>query len=96
MLIAIQAAIDLGVRICATTSSRRPPSYRETFHILTHKEVIPPTLAGELADLAGFRNTLVHDYGTADTEREYEVLQEDWKFLKEFLGIIKAYIRDKQ
>ena len=42
----------------------KPMTYKETFEILGQAELITYKLAEELSGLAGFRNVLVHIFGS--------------------------------
>jgi uncharacterized protein YutE (UPF0331/DUF86 family) len=63
MLVSIQAAIDISSHLISKNQLKRPATYRETFELLGQAGIIAEDLAGELSDLAGFRNVLVHIYG---------------------------------
>ena len=63
MLISIQAAIDISSHLISKNQLKRPTTYRETFELLGQAGIISEELAGELSDLAGLRNVLVHIYG---------------------------------
>lgn len=66
MLIAIQAAIDIGQHILVANRWERPGSYRDTFELLGAHGVISVELEEQLVRLAGFRNALVHVYWRLD------------------------------
>jgi len=89
MLISIQSCIDIANHIIAQRDLRRPSTYRETFEILTEAGVIPQELGEELADLAGFRNVLVHLYWRIDLQRVYEILQNGLTPLYRFRDVIR-------
>ena len=60
LLVSIQASIDIANHLIAESSTRHPATYRESFEILVEQGKISPELGENLADLAGFRNVLVH------------------------------------
>lgn len=84
MLVAIQAAIDIAHHLIAEGGWPRPETYREAFEILAGEGVIPEALGERLADLAGFRNVLVHGYWRLDLQRVWELLQQAGDPLREF------------
>ena len=92
MLIAIQAAIDIGGQIIAERRFDRPSSYRETFEILGARGVLAPDLAARLASLAGFRNVLVHVYWKLDLERVEAHLREGREPLDRFCAVVKRLL----
>ncbi|MFA5212241.1 MAG: DUF86 domain-containing protein [Methanoregula sp.] len=94
MLLAIQASIDLATGMAVTKTSRRPDTYRETFHLLGTYGVIPEELAGELSNLAGFRNILVHEYARLDVKRVHRTLMEDWQTMDAFRRRAQEFIKE--
>jgi len=93
MLLAIQASIDLATGMAVTKTSRRPDTYRETFHLLGTYGVIPEELAGELSNLAGFRTILVHENASPDVKRVYWTLMEDWQTMDAFRRRVQEFIK---
>nr|MDO8089809.1 DUF86 domain-containing protein [Candidatus Sigynarchaeota archaeon] len=72
---------------------KKPSTYRESFEILADSNIIPPSLADDLSDLAGFRNVLVHGYWKLNLKEVYSVLQKDFVFLEEFKRIVRDLLR---
>jgi len=70
MLVSIQTSIDIANHLIAETSKEKPSTYRESFELLADLDIIDRKLAEELADLAGFRNVLVHMYVKLDLEQD--------------------------
>ncbi|MHA1231583.1 MAG: type VII toxin-antitoxin system HepT family RNase toxin [Candidatus Helarchaeota archaeon] len=93
MLIAIQSSIDISNHIISEQKLTPPSSYRESFIILSENQIIDHKLSIELAKLASFRNYLVHVYFKLNLNIVYNILQNDLKYLIEFLNIIKQYLR---
>ncbi len=92
MLMAIQAAIDIGEQIIAERRFERPGSYRETFEILGAQGILEPDLAGRLANLAAFRNVLVHIYWKLDLERVEAHLRGGREPLDRFCAVVKGLL----
>ena len=92
MLISIQSCIDIANHLIARENLRRPTTYREAFEILTEASVIPQELGEELADLAGFRNVLVHIYWRIHLQRVYEILQSGLTPLRQFRNDISQLL----
>jgi len=92
MLISIQSSLDIANHLIARENLRRPATYREAFQILTEGSVISQELSEELADLAGFRNILVHVYWRLDLHRVYEILQYGLTPLRQFRNIISQLL----
>jgi uncharacterized protein YutE (UPF0331/DUF86 family) len=88
---AIQGAIDLADRVRAERGMPRAETYREIFAALAQARVIDDAMAASLADLAGFRNVLVHIYFNLDLKRVHEVLTKDVRVIEDFLAIVAEY-----
>lgn len=94
MLTAIQAAIDIGEQIIAERRFERPGSYRETFEILGARRILEPDVAGRLADLAAFRNVLVHVYWKLDLERVEAHLRQGREPLERFGAVVEGLLEE--
>lgn len=96
MLIAIQAAIDIGQHVLAANRWERPGSYRETSELLAAHGVISGELGEQLSRLAGFRNTLVHVYWRLDLEGVYSVFQMGTGSLRAFCTVMKHLLGEQE
>jgi uncharacterized protein YutE (UPF0331/DUF86 family) len=90
-VIAAEACIDLCNHIAAKGLFAAPESYSKCFDVLTEHGVIGAELAAKMADLARFRNLLVHLYWKVD---DREVVRNLSKIgvLREFASAIAAYV----
>ncbi len=95
LLVSIQAAIDIANHIIASKKLPRPSTYRESFSILADAQFLSLNLANQLADLAGFRNVLVHIYWKLDMELVFNILQNDLDTLIEYVKVIKNKIKEE-
>lgn len=95
MLVAIQSAIDAASHLVAQNKLRRPSSYREGFEILAEAEVLPSEMAQKLADLAGFRNVLVHIYWRLNLEEAFAILQGGSMVLRSYLEYVKGLLAEE-
>lgn len=84
-----QASIDLAEAVIALKDFRRPSTYSEAFYILNQEEIIPARLTENLVKMVGFRNIIAHDYEDVDLGIVYEVLQERYKDVEEFVRSVK-------
>lgn len=91
MLLSIQSAIDIATDVIAEERLRKPFTYRETFEILAGEGIISESVAKDLANLAGFRNVLVHIYWNLDLKMVYAILQHDLAVLKAFSVIMREH-----
>jgi uncharacterized protein YutE (UPF0331/DUF86 family) len=62
----IEAAIDINIHIITQLGHAAPDDYYQSFIKLGETEVLPMSLARQLAPSAGLRNRLVHEYDEID------------------------------
>jgi len=94
--LAIQVSLDIGNHILAEIQTRAPEEYRDIFILLGENKVLPVELAEKMAQLAGLRNILVHDYLEIDLNRIYEFLKTDLSDFREFAKYISKYSFSKE
>jgi len=66
LLTAIEAALNICFHVAAKKLKQIPEDYGDCFRDLGDANLIDPPLAGRLADMARFRNRLVHLYLNID------------------------------
>jgi len=96
LLIATQSAIDIANHLIAEFKLTRPTTYRECFEILEAANLLPSDLASNLADLAGFRNVLVHIYWRLDLNEIHKILLEDLPTLQKYLQWVKNLLKNSK
>ncbi len=90
LLVAIEAAIDICNHLISKNGFRLPDGYKDTFMVLAEQGLIDKEFASEnLAQMAGFRNRLVHQYWDLDPQMIYKILQTNLPDLDRFLHEIK-------
>ncbi len=94
LLIAIQATIDIANHLIVKYKLKRPSTYRETFEILGERGILSRELSKKLAELAGFRNVLVHIYWRLDIHEVYDVPMKDLEVIKEFRDVVRKLLKD--
>lgn len=95
MLVSIQTSIDIANHLVADRGTEKPSTYRESFELLADNGLIERELADELADLAGFRNVLVHMYVKLDLEQVHGVLENDCVTLRRFEKRVKELLGEE-
>ncbi len=86
LIVATEAAIDLCLHISARILHKVGDEYAACFKMLGDADIISPELAGRLADMARFRNLLVHRYWEIDYAMLYEIITgPDLEDLKHFV-----------
>jgi uncharacterized protein YutE (UPF0331/DUF86 family) len=90
--LAIQACIDVGEHVLAELMTEPPEDYASVFLGLAAVEILPAEFAGKLAEMARFRNILVHLYLELDLKKVYSYLQEDLNDFDEFVAYVASFI----
>lgn len=92
MLVAIQAAIDLGNSLIEKRGLEPPSTYAEIFSILGDGKLISKSLSREMQKLARFRNVLVHFYWNIRLRKVYHVLKTKDVVLERFYKVVKRLL----
>lgn len=90
--VAIQAAIDIGQYILSEKGMAAARDYADVFIHLADAGVLPPTFAARMAEMARFRNVLVHLYAEVDLDRVYSYIQNDLGDFETFANHVVAYL----
>lgn len=91
---AAQAALDVASHLVSDERLGEPRTNRELFHLLARAGILEGPLAERLADMAGFRNVLVHGYQDVDLDVVEEALTSGLEDLTAFVSTIRARIVD--
>jgi uncharacterized protein YutE (UPF0331/DUF86 family) len=94
--IAIQAALDVASHIVSDRRLGEPATNRELFLLLERDGWIAPELRGTLADMAGFRNVIVHGYDDVDLMIVRDVLTHHLDDLARFAACITQKLEDEK
>jgi uncharacterized protein YutE (UPF0331/DUF86 family) len=74
LIVATEATIDTCLHISAKRLKLVAEEYAACFHLLAEHGLIATTLATRLAQMARFRNVLIHRYWHVDYTRVYEII----------------------
>ncbi len=96
VLVALQAAIDIGNHWVTGLTPQRPESYRGVAELLEESGALPPALAKDLKGLFALRNILVHKYQALDVKLLYRHLKAGVRPLSAFLKLAKAQVGRKE
>jgi uncharacterized protein YutE (UPF0331/DUF86 family) len=91
----IEACIDLASHISVAGNFERAESYAEIFEILAKQKILPSQLAEKLADMARFRNLLVHSYGKVDNARVLEFVKTELNDITRFIERILKHVENR-
>lgn len=86
--LAIEAVLDIGQHIIASSGWELIDDYADVFAVLEKHKVISTDLAERVEKMAGFRNILVHEYADIEHSQVFEALQNN---LKDLEGLTQAY-----
>lgn len=88
----VQACIDIANILIAENGWKLPSSYKESFSIISGKNVISEELGKTMMKMCGFRNIAVHDYQQITSEIMKSMLTHHLKDFAEFYSIVFEYI----
>ncbi|WMJ80788.1 DUF86 domain-containing protein [Clostridium sp. MB40-C1] len=90
--LSIECVIDIGNHIISDMRYRKPESNKDVFEVLYENNLINEKLKGDLCNMAGFRNILVHDYLKLNRGMVYNIIMNNLSDIKKFVSIISDYI----
>lgn len=74
--LALEAVLDIGQHIIASSGWKPAEDYASIFAILAQNGVITQDVLSRSQGMAGFRNLLVHEYTEIDHSQVFAVLQD--------------------
>ena len=90
--LSIEAIFDIGAHLISALALPRPVAYGEILPTLAQAGVISQGTLDELANLAGFRNLLVHEYVRLDRSRVHAFLTTHLTGLRRFAADITGQL----
>ena len=90
--VAIQAALDVASHIVSDRRLGEPATNRELFTLLERDGWVSPELRARLADMAGFRNVIVHGYDDVDLDVVRDVLKNHLVDLERFTAGVRQKV----
>lgn len=92
LLEVIEACIDIAAHIISIQGFERPKTYAEIFELLGKKKIINISLSRALANMARFRNLLVHSYAKVDNLKVLNYIKNDLDNIKEFIQELMNFL----
>jgi uncharacterized protein YutE (UPF0331/DUF86 family) len=89
---AIEAALDINAHLIAGIGAELPADYHGGFTMLGRLDVIPVSLASELAPSAGLRNRLVHEYEWLDDAKVFASIGVILHLYPQYIHSIEQYL----
>lgn len=92
LLSAMEAALNICFHVTAKKLKSVPEDYGACFRRLGDARLLDPSLAERLADMARFRNRLVHLYWDIDYNAVYDILDNHLVDLEDFSAQIAGLL----
>jgi uncharacterized protein YutE (UPF0331/DUF86 family) len=89
---AMESCINIGNHLISRLNLPLADDYASVFRSLSEGHIISAPLAEAMADMARFRNLLVHLYWTVDHQLVYDTMAERIATLHRFMREIAAYL----
>ena len=90
---AIEAALDISAHLIAEQGAPIPEDYYGGFIALAALQVVPESLARDLAPSAGLRNRLVHEYEAIDDAKVLKAIGMTLKLYPQFVSAVEAFLK---
>jgi uncharacterized protein YutE (UPF0331/DUF86 family) len=91
----IEASIDIASHIISIKGFERAESYAEMFEILGKKNIVDLKLSERLANMARFRNVLIHGYAKVDNSKILTYVQKNLIDLADFIKSILKFLKNE-
>ena len=89
LVLGIEIVTDIGNHILLEVFHSSADTYKDVVLTLGEAEVVPKEFAKENAQMADFRNLIIHAYGSLDMKQVYQNLQKAPDVFREFA---KCYV----
>jgi len=90
---AIEACIDIGEMVLRSETGSVPETNADVFRALRERDVLDEAVSDRMADAAGFRNVLAHQYGSDIDDRDvYNFLQHELPVFYSYLSQVRERI----
>ncbi|MFQ6056178.1 MAG: HepT-like ribonuclease domain-containing protein [Methanosarcinales archaeon] len=91
---ATECCVNIGNHLISVMNLKMAEDYASVFHILGEADVISRELALEMADMARFRNLLVHLYWKINHEKIYDNMEKRIETLERFTTEVLKFIEE--
>lgn len=92
--ICIECIIDIANVIISVSGKEKPDTYREIMLKMSDLGVVSEKFSKKLANMAGFRNILVHDYTKIDEEIIINILKNDINDFIKYTVDVRNWMED--
>lgn len=92
----ITRMIDINYHIIVESDEPPPKDYYSSFVELSKMKILSYDFANDLAQYAGLRNRLVHEYNELDERKVYKAAKKIIKDLPKYLKCIEGFVENKK
>ncbi len=92
--LSIEVVLDICSMIISYEGFEKPDEYRKSILILGERGILENKFANKFANIAGFRNILVHDYAEIKVEKVHYHLKNNLKDFDSFAKQIAKYLNN--
>ncbi len=85
--------IDINYHLITELDNPPPKDYFESFTTLGRLKILAPNFAGQIAQSAGLRNRITHEYDEIDEEKIYEGIKMAVRDMPDYLDAIYKFIQ---
>lgn len=92
LILGIEVIMDIGNHILAEKYQVHPKEYKEIIEALGKYEIVPEDFAKENAEMASFRNLIIHQYEKVDMNLIYQNLQKAPDVFRQFAEYFQEFL----
>ena len=92
--ICIECIIDIANVIISVSGKEKPDTYRDIMLMMSDLGVVSDKFSKRLANMAGFRNILVHDYTKIESEVILNILKTDINDFIKYTTEVTKWMKD--
>lgn len=89
---AIESCVNIGNHLISRLNLKLAEDYASVFQVLAEANVVPAQFAESMADMARFRNLLVHLYWGIDHRKVHQTMKERIETLESFSRAVFAFL----
>ena len=92
LMLVVEVASDINSHFCVKLFKKPPTSYFDSFLMMGELKILDDAFAKRLAQSAGLRNRLIHEYEDIDDETVHSLLTEAINDYTKYIEIVKNFI----
>ena len=94
--IMVEICVDIASHIISDRGFRTPTTYADTFLVLNENSIINDTLFSTMEKMSKFRNIVVHQYETIDTDIVISILRKNLADFTRYHEAILSLLRNEK